>query len=291
MTLLSYQVLKTVADQGSFRKAAELLGLTPSAVSHAVSSMEKELGFFVFNRGKNGVMLTNYGERLLPYVNAVLNSDESLQQAVAEFNGLKQGRIKIGCFSSVCTNWMPELIHAFAKSYPAIEMEIFQGTYDDVSYWIKNGVVDVGFLSVSSAGEIPIVPLYKDSLLCVVPKGLRTRQGRMEVEELREYQFVTQRESTDADIQNFMKEHDLNVTSNYHVVDDLSTVAMVAHGFGICLMPEMVMQDNPYEVDCFHLKEDAYRIIGLAALDIEAIAPAVRMFYEQVVKNYKQPLD
>ena len=291
MTLLSYQVLKTVADQGSFRKAAELLGLTPSAVSHAVSSMEKELGFFVFNRGKNGVMLTNYGERLLPYVNAVINSDESLQQAVAEFNGLKQGRIKIGCFSSVCTNWMPELIHAFAKSYPAIEMEIFQGTYDDVSYWIKNGVVDVGFLSVSSAGEIPIVPLYKDSLLCVVPKGLRTRQGRMEVEELREYQFVTQRESTDADIQNFMKEHDLNVTSNYHVVDDLSTVAMVAHGFGICLMPEMVMQDIPYEVDCFHLKEDAYRIIGLAALDFEAMAPAVRMFYEQVVKNYKQPLD
>ena len=291
MTLLSYQVLKTVADQGSFRKAAELLGLTPSAVSHAVSSMEKELGFFVFNRGKNGVMLTNYGERLLPYVNAVLNSDESLQQAVAEFNGLKQGRIKIGCFSSVCTNWMPELIHAFAKSYPAIEMEIFQGTYDDVSYWIKNGVVDVGFLSVSSAGEIPIVPLYKDPLLCVVPKGLRTRQGRMEVEELREYQFVTQRESTDADIQNFMKEHDLNVTSNYHVVDGLSTVAMVAHGFGICLMPEMVMQDIPYEVDCFHLKEDAYRIIGLAALDFEAMAPAVRMFYEQVVKNYKQPLD
>lgn len=291
MTLLSYQVLKTVADQGSFRKAAELLGLTPSAVSHAVSSMEKELGFFVFNRGKNGVMLTNYGERLLPYVNAVLNSDESLQQAVAEFNGLKQGRIKIGCFSSVCTNWMPELIHAFAKSYPAIEMEIFQGTYDDVSYWIKNGVVDVGFLSVSSAGEIPIVPLYKDPLLCVVPKGLRTRQGRMEVEELREYQFVTQRESTDADIQNFMKEHDLNVTSNYHVVDDLSTVAMVAHGFGICLMPEMVMQDIPYEVDCFHLKEDAYRIIGLAALDFEAMAPAVRMFYEQVVKNYKQPMD
>lgn len=291
MTLLSYQVLKTVADQGSFRKAAELLGLTPSAVSHAVSSMEKELGFFVFNRGKNGVTLTNYGERILPYVNAVLNSDESLQQAVAEFNGLKQGRIKIGCFSSVCTNWMPELIHAFTKSYPAIEMEIFQGTYDDVSYWIKNGVVDVGFLSVSSAGEIPIVPLYKDSLLCVVPKGLRTRQGRMEVEELREYQFVTQRESTDADIQNFMKEHDLNVTSNYHVVDDLSTVAMVAHGFGICLMPEMVMQDIPYEVDCFHLKEDAYRIIGLAALDFEAMAPAVRMFYEQVVKNYKQPLD
>ena len=75
MTLLTYQVLKTVAEQGSFRKAADILGLTPSAISHAVSSLESELGFSVLTRSKNGVTLTNYGERLLPYVNAVLNSD------------------------------------------------------------------------------------------------------------------------------------------------------------------------------------------------------------------------
>ena len=98
MTLLTYQVFKTVTEQGSFRKAADLLGLTPSAVSHAVSSLEAELGFCVLNRAKSGVTLTNYGERLLPYVNAVLNSDESLQQAISEFNGLKQGKVKVGCF-------------------------------------------------------------------------------------------------------------------------------------------------------------------------------------------------
>lgn len=52
MTLLTYQVFKTVTEQGSFRKAADLLGLTPSAVSHAVSSLEAELGFCVLNRAK-----------------------------------------------------------------------------------------------------------------------------------------------------------------------------------------------------------------------------------------------
>ncbi|MCR5691563.1 MAG: LysR family transcriptional regulator [Eubacterium sp.] len=286
MTLLTYQVLKNVAEQGSFRKAADLLGLTPSAVSHAISSMEKELGFSVLNRGKNGVTLTNYGERLLPYVNAVLNSDESLQQAIAEFNGLKQGRIKLGCFSSVCTNWIPDLVLSFGQKYPAIDIEIFQGTYDEVRYWVKNGVVDLGFLSVSSAGGLPITPIYKDPLLCVVPKGARKKKGLMQVEELREYEFVTQRESTDADIQNFMREHDLSVTSNYHVVDDLSTIAMVAHGLGICLMPELVMNDNPYEVDCFGLEQDAYRIIGLAALNPDTMAPAARSFYDHVIENY-----
>lgn len=290
MTLLSYQVFKTVADQGSFRRAAEILGLTPSAVSHAISSMETELGFLLLNRGKNGVTLTNYGERLLPFVNGVLNSDESLHQAIADLNGLKKGRIKVGCFSSVCTNWMPQIMHSFQKEYPAITIELFQGTYDDVAYWIKNGVVDLGFLSVSSAAQIPIEPLYKDPLLCVVPKGMkRTRTDRaMGIDELRDLEFVTQRESTDADIQNFLKENNLTVKSNCHVVDDLSTIAMVANDFGICLMPEIVMNDIPYEVDCYPLAEEAYRIIGIATLTPDNMAPAVRTFYNHVLEQYQQ---
>ena len=103
MTLLTYQVFKTIADVGSFHKAADILGLTPSAISHAISSMENELGFSVLTRSKAGVSLTNYGEQLLPYVTAVLNCDESLKQEIAELNGLKQGKVKIGVFSSVCT--------------------------------------------------------------------------------------------------------------------------------------------------------------------------------------------
>lgn len=289
MTLLTYQVFKTVAEQGSFRKAADILGLTPSAVSHAISSMESELGFSVLNRSKNGVTLTNYGEHLLPYVNAVLNSDESLQQAIAEFNGLKQGKVKIGCFSSVCTNWLPDIIHSFQEKYPDICIEVFQGTYDDVVYWIKNGVVDLGFLSVSSAEDIPIKPLYKDPLLCIVPKGMRRKCDKtyMDIDEMRSYPFVTQRESTDADIQNFLKENPLEVESNYHVVDDLSTIAMVANGFGICLMPEMVMHDIPYEVDCYPVKPDAYRIIGIATLNPNFMAPAVRTMYNHVLEHYR----
>ncbi len=290
MTLLTYQAFKMVAEQGSFRKAADILGLTPSAVSHTISSMENELGFSLLNRSKMGVTLTNYGEHLLPYVNAVLNSDESLQQAVAEFNGLKQGKVKVGCFSSVCTNWMPDIMNSFKHLYPDITIEVFQGTYDDVTYWIKNSIVDLGFLSVSSSGDIPIKPLYKDKLLCIVPKGMARNKNTpyIEIDEMRNHQFVTQRESTDADIQNFLKENSLNIQSNYHVVDDLSTIAMVASGFGICLMPEMVMNDIPYEVDCYTVKPDAYRIIGIATLNPSFMAPAVRTMYNHILGKYQQ---
>ena len=289
MTLLTYQVFQTVANVGSFHKAADILGLTPSAISHAVASMENELGFTVLTRSKSGITLTNYGEHLLPYVNAVLNSDESLQQAIAQLNGLKQGKVKIGVFSSVCTNWLPDILHSFQKQYAEISIEVFQGTYEDVYYWIKNGVVDLGFLSVSSAKDIPIEPLYKDPLLCVLPKGMRREKKTpyMDIDEMRDHQFVTQREGTDADIQKFLKENSLQIQSNYHVVDDLSTIALVAHGFGICLMPELVMRDIPYEVDCYPLQPEACRIIGVAALNPDFMAPAVKMMYRHILGNYK----
>ncbi|MBE5890813.1 MAG: LysR family transcriptional regulator [Lachnospiraceae bacterium] len=288
MTLLTYQVFKTVALIGSFHKAAEILGLTPSAVSHSVSAMEDELGFAVLNRSKNGVTLTNYGEHLLPYVNAVLNSDESLQQYIAETNGLKQGKVKMAVFSSVCTNWLPEILSTFKKKYEGINIEIFQGTYDDVSYWIKNGMVDLGFLSVSSAKDIPIEPLYRDPLLCVLPKGMKKKGKTMTIEEMRDHQFVTQRESTDADIQKFLKENKLSIQSNYHVVDDLSTVRLVEKGFGICLMPQLVMKDIPYEVDTYPVEPDAARIIGIAAMNPNFMAPAVRTMYRHIIDNFKK---
>ena len=62
--------------------------------------------------------------------------------------------------------------------------------------------------------------------------------------------FVSQMETTDADIAIFMKQNGLgNVRMDYHVVDDLSTIALVAAGLGICIMPELVMNDIPYAVD------------------------------------------
>ena len=202
---------------------------------------------------------------------------------------LKKGKVKVGCFSSVCTSWLPDIMNSFEKEYPDITIEVFQGTYDDVTYWLKNGVVDIGFLSMSSAGDIPIEPLYKDPLVCVVPKGFFDKDTNeiMHIAELRNHQFVTQRESTDADIQNFLKENSLNVQSNYHVVDDLSTVALVSNGFGICIMPELVMRDIPYEVDYYQIEPDAYRIIGIATMNPGFMAPAVRTMYNHILKQYK----
>ncbi|MBQ9022303.1 MAG: LysR family transcriptional regulator [Eubacterium sp.] len=285
MTLLSYQVFQAVVNQGSFQKAAQVLSLTPSAVSHAVSSMEQELGNALFVRSKKGITLTSYGEYLLPYINAVLTSEEHLHQAINGINELQQGTVKVGCFSSVCTNWIPDIIHSFQADYPGIQIEIYEGTYADVSYWIKNGIVEIGFLSSSSAGDLPFEPLYEDPLLCVVPSDYQKKLDSpvMTIEEMQNESFVSQRETTDADITNFFKSNGLNVHSAYHVVDDLSTISMVAEGFGICIMPALVMNDIPYAVKTYPVSPKASRIIGISALEPELLAPAAKILYQHIL--------
>lgn len=291
MTLLSYQVFKTVVEQGSFQKSAEVLGITPSAVSHAIASMESELNATLFIRSKNGNTLTSFGRNLLPYVNNVLNSEQTLQQAVSEFSGIQTGHVKIGTFSSTCTNWMPDIIKSFREKYPEMKIDIYEGTYSDITEWLRNGIIDFGFQSMSSASDIPFEPLHKDMLLCVVPKTYKKKEpfGVMTFDEIKHTPFIMLQETVDADIRDYMKKHRITYSSNCHIEDDLSALVMVENGFGFTIMPAMVLTGIPYALDVYPFEEEGYRIVGLSTINYSSMSPAAKALYDHIAAMYKQP--
>ena len=178
MTLFSYEIFDAVARQGSFNKAAQQLHLTPSAISHAIAVMEEELGFALFTRGKSGVTMTSYGASLYPAIRAVLNSDEALQQSIARLNGLEKGKVRLGTFSSVCTHLLPGILQSFKVQYPQIEVEVYQGTYDDVKEWLRSGQVDIGFLASSCQEEFTLTELLREPLLALLPADWPAPPGR-----------------------------------------------------------------------------------------------------------------
>ena len=277
MTLLEYRIFHTVIEQGSFARAAQMLHLTPSAISHAVSSMEEACGFALFVRGKGGVSLTRSGEALYPVIRQVLYADEALSQTVDELKGVQRGTVKIGAFNSVCMTWLPQIVTSYKKMYPGVEIEIYQGTYADVINWIRTGVVDLGFLSTKSTRELTVYPLCRDRLMCVVPKGMRTHTpGVITVDELRSHTFVVQDDSTDADIQAFVAKYKLNVRASCRVVDDMSTIAMVESGFGISILPALVLERMHGNVDTYPIEPMEYREFGIAVQNPQMMAPAVR---------------
>ena len=285
MTLLSYEIFRAVVLQGSFQKASAILNLTPSAVSHAISSMERELGFSLFVRGKSGVTLTSCGETLLPYIQSVLSSEESLRQAAAQLGGLQKGLVKLGAFNSVCTAWIPGIVKGFSLHYPQVELEVYQGTYEEVYGWIKDGTVDLGFLSQPAAKGLEFQPLYQDRLVCVAPPGLQTKApGVITIEELSRMDFVSQRSSCDADIQSLQTKHNFTVRAKCYVVDDMATFAMSAAGMGVCVLSSLALTWMPFELATYPIEPPEYRTIGLAFSKPENMAPAVRSMRAYIVE-------
>ena len=242
MTLLACQIFSTIAHEGSFARTAEQLHLTPSAISHAVSTMEAECGFPLFTRTKSGVTMTAAAENLLPAIQRLLASSESLDQSIAQ---------------------------------------IYQGSYADICAWVKNGTAEIGFLSNSSALDLDFEPLYDDELVCIAPASYRpARPGCVSAEELRGQPFVSQLADVDADIQSYFKTNDLRVDSRCYIVDDQSMIAMVACGRGFAIMPELMFKTgtDPHGCQVLRLEPAATRSIGLACLARGALSPAARQF-------------
>ena len=283
MTLLEYRIFHTVTQQGSFARAAQILHLTPSAISHAVASMEEACGFALFVRGKGGVTLTRSGEVLYPVIRQILNADEALSQTISELNGVTRGTVKIGAFNSVCMTWLPHIVTSYKKKYPGVHIEINQGTYDDVVQWLKTGAVDIGFLSMESARDLTVRPLYRDRLMCVVPKGFKTKNpGYITPEEMRGENFVVQGDETDADIQAFLSKYRFSIRASCRVVDDLSTIAMVESGFGICILPSLILERAHGDVDTYPIEPAEYREFGIAVQNPSMLAPAVRQMMAHI---------
>ena len=285
MTLFSYEIFDAVARQGSFNKAAQQLHLTPSAISHAIAVMEEELGFALFNRGKTGVTMTSYGASLYPSIRAVLNSDEALKQSVARLNGLEKGKVKVAAFNSVCTCLLPGILKSFKAQYPQIEVEVYQGTYDDMKDWLRNGQTDIAFLSFGCREEFALTELFAEPLRCITPKGWPAPpDGTMTPELMNGQDFVVQGDATDAEMRQYLKKHKISTERRCHVLDDLSNLAMVEAGMGISIMPEMLLKTCTSEVDIYPLSPAENRVVGITSQRPGAMAPAVEQMFHHIVE-------
>ena len=133
MTLTDCQLLSIVAQLGTFAAAAERLHITPSAVSHAVSGVEAECGFPLFTRTKSGVTLTAAAENLMPAIQQMLASSESLEQSIAQINGMHKGALRLGVFNSACVTWLPKIVPGFRAAFPGIDVQMMWRTRRAIS--------------------------------------------------------------------------------------------------------------------------------------------------------------
>ncbi|MFD0824893.1 LysR family transcriptional regulator [Neobacillus sp. M.A.Huq-85] len=283
MSLVKFEIFSTVVELGSLTEASMKMGLTQSAVSHAIASLEAEWGFTLLNRGRAGIKLTGNGEFILQYVREILKWNEQMMQQIARINGLEVGTVRVGTFSSVSIQWLPEILMRFNESHPTIEIKLMEGDYDEIEQWVSTGAVDFGFLSLPTLKSFEQIPLKKDRMVIIVPDHhLLAQSESIRLEELKEEMFIMPTKSCDNDVRRILKENNVTPNIKYELADDQAIISMVRNGLGISILPEMVLSRIPNNVRVLSIEGDYYRSIGIAAPSFKNISPASRKFVKYI---------
>lgn len=260
-----YEVFLKVCETGSFSKAAEALNYTQSGISQIMAGLEDELGVQLFARFKRGVMLTDNGKRLTPYIRELVNRKYMLRQAAFDINHKVEGKLRVGSFSSITALWMPQMIRYFKAHYPKVEIEILDGNYDEIRDWILHGQVDCGFLSSIVAGELRFYPLWEDPLCAVMPEGHPlAEQENITLPELFRYPLIIETPGCDNDIQHLLEKCPVTPEISYSFRDDSLIMAFVRSGLGVTISQELVLRALPSGVVARPLEPRCSRTIGLA---------------------------
>ncbi len=270
--------VKTV-ESGSFTKAAEVLNYTQSAISRMIIDLENEWHITLLERGKNSVSLTSDGLRLYSYCVNVCNEYKKLELAVDELKGLEKGIIRIGAFSSVATHWIPKIVKKFQQDYPKIDYEILLGDYIEIAEWIKNGRIDCGFTTLQYAQGFDNQFLEKDELCVILPKNHSlSGYDKIPIKELEKYPFLLLDKNGLSDCQNLFNEHKIKPQIHYTTWDDYSIMAMVESGLGVSILPKLILNRIPYNIEIKSLNVPAFRDICVAMRDKNTISKATKVF-------------
>ncbi|MBB6603009.1 LysR family transcriptional regulator [Bacillus pumilus] len=282
-----YKVFLTVVECGSFTKAGEKLGLTQSGVSHNIAKLESELGVVLLRRNRNGLALTDAGERVMPHIRQIIHHASLLEQEAALIQGMEVGSIKIGTFSSFSSKMLPQLIHRFTKRYPNIQVELYEGGYEEIEEWIASGTVDVGFLTQPSR-EFETVPLFQDELVVLMQEDHRFHTKKViEVDSLHNESFIMPKAGCDLLIKKLLKERGVKPQVLLEIGDNNALISMVQEGLGVTIIPTLILPPQMSHTKVIPLETNVYREINLAFKSFKAASPSAKRWIEAVKDQFK----
>lgn len=279
--MLKILALAKTVEKGSFTRAAEELNYAQSSVSKMVADLEKEWGMTLLERNKGGVCLTSAGEQLMPFLRKVLNDYHELEGQICRMNGVETGVVRIGTFSSVAINWLPNIFAKLQTDYPGIEYEMLLGDYGEVERWIDEGLVDCGFLRLPTLPKFETILLKQDEYKLVLPMGHPlTGNEKVAIEDLNGLPFLLLEHGGKTEVSDLLERYHVQPDVRFTTWEDFAIMAMAERGLGVGILPDMILRRIPYKIEIRPLQEPYYRSIGLAMKKQGNLTPAAKKFIE-----------
>jgi DNA-binding transcriptional LysR family regulator len=168
MQLESLKVFCDLAETESFTKAAQINGVTQSAVSQQISALERTFKSLLIERSKKKFRLTREGQTLYDYSKQIIQSYESLHSKLQELKDIISGTIRVATIYSIGLHDLPPYIKRFMKNYPTVNVHVEYRRANQVYEDVLSNVVDIGLVAYPvKEPKLEIVPLRKEPLTLI----------------------------------------------------------------------------------------------------------------------------
>lgn len=280
MTLVQLQVLVMVVEKGSFTQAAEALSMTQSAVSHAIASLESELGVTLLKRDRNGIKLNEIGREVVQHAHEIMRQTENIRQKTTSIRGLARGRIRVGSFPSTSVRLLPGIVQEFQSHYPGIELVLLEGTDEEVYGWTQNDIVDIGFVTLPEV-EVETVLIARDEQFVVMSdKNPLSKANQLTVAQIAKEPFILPSSSRDSVIEDLFANAGVEFNPKFKALGNATILGMVEENIGLTIIPEFVLPRKLKEtgIVAVKLKPRVWRQLAFGAKSLTELPPAVKLF-------------
>lgn len=293
MQIESLKVYCDLAETQSFTKAAQINGVTQSAVSQQISSLERQFKSLLIERSKKRFRLTREGEVLYDYSKKIIALHDSLHSKLQEIKDIISGNIRVTTIYSIGLHDLPPYIKKFLKAYPTVHVHVEYRRADQVYEDVLSNVVDLGLVAYPVKDtRIDMVPLRKDPLVLVChPQHALAKSKTIKLKALNGVNFVNFETDipTRKALDRLFRESGVKVESVMEF-DNVETVKRAVEiDAGVSIVPEVTVSEEIAKGALVAIPfddESICRPIAVIYKRNKVLSPAMKQF----ISTLKQPL-
>jgi DNA-binding transcriptional LysR family regulator len=243
-TLQQLRILKAVAAEKSFTKAAETLFISQPSLSKQIKILENRLGIILLNRENNKLSLTESGKVFLHYSERILALCEESCRALNDVKNGDRGNLTVGASQTIGTYLMPRVLALFAQHYPQINIKVQVDSTRVIAKKVLNHEIDIAVVG----GDVPeelkknleIEKFVEDELILIIPKShpfALKKQKKINKDDLYHLNFITLNSTSTIRkfidnilIQNNIETKQFNIVMQLNSIEGIKTAVSLGLG-------------------------------------------------------------
>lgn len=283
VSLKQLELFLSLSTADSIASAGARLGMSPSATSHALRSLELTLGAELLDRNAPGVLMTYAGQNILPHVRDLFASLQLIRATASASAGLKTGRLVLGSLGvSTSLNLLPPILDVFKRRYPGIDVFVTEKADSELERAILERRVEIGVVALPKA-NLDTLPLVTDHLVAVLPEGHElTQKDHVDVQDLVNYPLIMTRAGSQPVITRMFARAGAEPRIAHDLSQITSILEYVKRGQGVSILASLVLPQHYPGLVYRAIKPASERRLALACLNERRLSPAAHAFWTLV---------